>query len=510
MDNFGNNNYGYNNNSANPYGSNGQSGYNGAPQGSHGYNNGFYHYNGAQGSYYGGRNEGYGRQMYGTNAADTNEYSYRPSEQNRKKNRVMPAIIAVACVFVIGIGSVAGYNLIAGGAKNEESSTSQSAKNAAPSQKRSTPASTVDRSDLPTIQQLSTPEDALTIPEIVDLVSPSVVGIYCSGVSSASSGTGIILSEDGYIITNAHVVSKSTDGTGISVMLHDSYDTDSGDDSSSAASDSTDYKKKFIDAELVGRDTQSDIAVLKIDRTGLKAATIGTSSELRVGEASIVIGNPLGFELKGSVTAGIISATDRTLTVEDRTMKLIQTDASINNGNSGGPLINAYGQVVGITSVKVSTTYGEGLGFAIPIDEALPIINDLMEYGYVTGRPTMGISGKDITEIYSQYYRVPEGHLVTDMTSGGPAEQAGIEIGDIIVGINGVTVKTRSEINAEVEKFKAGDTITVAFYRDDKINSVDLVLGDAAETGKGADTQSESDTYDPYEEFRRYYGGFGF
>jgi serine protease Do len=194
-------------------------------------------------------------------------------------------------------------------------------------------------------------------------------------------------------------------------------------------------------------------------------------------------------------------------------MKLIQTDASINNGNSGGPLINAYGQVVGITSVKVSSTYGEGLGFAIPIDEALPIVEDLMKYGYVTGRPTMGISGKDITEIYSQYYRVPEGFLVTDITREGPAEQAGIEIGDIIVGINGETVKTRSEINAAVEKFKAGDTITVAYYRQDKIESVDLVLGDAAETGKGADTKSDNndyDDYDPYEEFRKFYGGFGF
>lgn len=504
MDNFNNNNnYGYN---TNPFGSDPQQGgFNGSPQGQQGYNGGFYHYSGAQGSYYDGRNEGYGRPVYGTGG--TNEYSYHPTDHGKKKSSIMPAVIAVACVFVIGIGSVAGYNLIAGGAKDDSSSITQNAKQQPPTPKSSTPASTVDRNDLPTIQQLSTPEDALTIPEIVEQVSPSVVGIYCTNQSSASSGTGIILSSDGYIITNAHVVSKSADGSGISVMLHESYDKD--DDSSS----DTDITKKFISAELVGRDTQSDIAVLKIDRTDLKAATMGTSSELKVGEASIVIGNPLGFELKGSVTAGIISATDRTLTVEDRTMKLIQTDASINNGNSGGPLINAYGQVVGITSVKVSSTYGEGLGFAIPIDEALPIVDDLMKYGYVTGRPTMGISGKDITEIYSQYYRVPEGHLVTDMTSGGPAEQAGLQIGDIIVGINGNTVKTRSEINAEVEKYKAGDTITVAFYRSDKIESVDLVLGDAAETGKGADTQSDNndyDEYDPYEEFRRFYGGFGF
>ena len=418
----------------------------------------------------------------------------------------MPAVIAVACVFIIGIGSVAGYNLLlAGTTGNDESSSLSVTRQSGGSSKSSTPASTVDRSDLPTIEQLSTPEDALSIPEIVELVSPSVVGISCTGSGYVATGTGIILSEDGYIITNAHVVSKSADGSGISVMLHDSYDTE---EKASELSD----KDNFIKAELVGRDTQSDLAVLKIDKTGLKPATMGTSGEIKVGEASIVIGNPLGFELKGSVTAGIISATDRTLTVEDRTMKLIQTDASINSGNSGGPLINAYGQVIGITSVKVSSTYGEGLGFAIPIDEALPIIKDLMEYGYVTGRPTLGISGKNITEIYSQYYDVPVGFLITDVTSGGPAEDAGIQIGDIIVGINGNTVKTIDEINSIKEQFKAGDTITVAYYRNDKISSVELILGDAAETGKEADTQSDNGygSYDDYDSYRGYYGGFGF
>ena len=456
-----------------------------------------------------------GEHGYYSQPGVTNEYSFNDgSMKGSVGKKIATAVLALIGVAAIGVTSIVAYTLVVGKnnpftAPTPDSSINENVAEVVDDSSRAVDAPPVKRDDLPTLEQLAAPEDAMPIPEIIDKMSPSVVGITTITNSGVATGSGIVLSEDGYIITNAHVVSKSTDGSGISVMLHESYDE--GTDSSTA--DSSDIQKKFIKAELVGRDTQSDIAVLKIDRSGLKAATMGTSSELKVGEASIVIGNPLGFELKGSVTAGIISATDRTLTVEDRTMKLIQTDASINNGNSGGPLINAYGQVVGITSVKVSTTYGEGLGFAIPIDEALPIIDDLMKYGYVTGRPTMGISGKDITEIYSQYYRVPEGHLVTDMTSGGPAEQAGIEIGDIIVGINGVTVKTRSEINAEVEKYKAGDTITVAFYRSDKIESVDLVLGDAAETGKGADTQSDNndyDTYDPYEEFRRFYGGFGF
>lgn len=493
MDDFNNNGFNNNNNG---------SGY-------QGYENGFYHYNGAQGNFYdgsrgntyggqnntyGAQNNAYGRPVYGGNMGNMNEYSYHPSDVgSKKKSRVMPAVIAVLCVCIAAVGAVAGYNLISDGAAVDESSSSIGERvhsnNTADKAKT---ASTVDRSDLPTIEQLSTPDDALSIPEIVELVSPSVVGISCDpGTGGLYTGTGIILSDDGYVITNAHVVSASRDGSGISVMLHESY------------YDEKDDEAALVEAELVGRDTHSDIAVLKIDKKDLKPATLGTSSEIKVGEASIVIGNPLGFELKGSVTAGIISATDRTLTVEDRTMKLIQTDASINNGNSGGPLINAYGQVIGITSVKVSSTYGEGLGFAIPIDEAIPIINDLMEYGYVTGRPTLGISGKNITEVYSQYYGVPEGFLIADMTSGGPADNAGLEIGDIIVGINGTTIKTVEELNAIKENFKAGDTVTIAYYRNDKINSVELVLGDAAVTGKGSDTQSEDDGYG------RYGGGFG-
>ncbi len=477
-----------------------------------GYDNGFYHYNGAQGSYFSGGEQH--RDPFGRPPVyNTNEYSYQPTATAPKKSKAMPVIITLAAAAVLGVGSVAGYHLISGGrGSSNDSSVTQlegSAKNSSSSADSET---TVDRTDLPTLEQLSTPSDAMSIPDIVELVSPSVVGVSCTGATSAATGTGIILSDDGYIITNAHVVSGSSDGSGISVMLHDSYYKK--DDSSKEGADDT--KNNFITAELVGRDTQADIAVLKIDRKDLKPATLGKSAEIKVGEASIVIGNPLGFELKGSVTAGIISATDRTLSVEDRTMKLIQTDASINSGNSGGPLINAYGQVIGITSVKVSSTYGEGLGFAIPIDEALPIINDLMEYGYVTGRPTLGWSGKNITEIYSQYYKVPQGFYVSDMTSGGPAEQAGIEIGDIIVGVNGTTITTVEEINKIVEEFKAGDTVTIAFYRDDKLNSVDVVLGDAAETGKGADTQSDNygghdnyDGYDDYDLFRRFYG-FGF
>ena len=262
----------------------------------------------------------------------------------------------------------------------------------------------------------------------------------------------------------------------------------------------------MITAELVGKDTQTDLAVLKIDRTGLTAAEFGTSSEIKVGEVSIVIGNPLGFDLANSVTAGIISATDRTITIEDRTMNMFQTDASINNGNSGGPVINAYGQVIGIASEKIASTYGEGLGFAIPIDEAVPILQDLIDYGYVTGRPTLGISGQNVTQIYSQYYDIPMGFFVREVQSGSAAEKADIRVNDIVIGIEGDLIESIEEFNEIKDNYKAGDKITVSVYRDGSILDKEVTLGEAVE--KEDEEQSDSgSTYDDYRDFFNQFGG---
>ena len=173
------------------------------------------------------------------------------------------------------------------------------------------------------------------------------------------------------------------------------------------------------------------MAVLKVEASGLTPCEFGKSGELRIGELAVVIGNPLGLDLYGTMTTGIISGLNRTITIGENKMTLIQTQASINKGNSGGPLINAYGQIIGITSAKVNSAYGEGLGFAIPIDEALPIVDDLMEHGYVTGRPMIGISGEDITYIMSLYYRLPQGVCVRFITPESGAEAAGIKAGDI-------------------------------------------------------------------------------
>lgn len=432
------------------------------------------------------------------NSESVNEFSYKPENKKSKGRKILTGIIAVLSVFAIGTTSIVGYSLITGTGLGKDSSdtslqTSQNNKSSADSTSSS---SSVDRSNLPSIIQLATPSDAMTIPDIVDKVSPSVVGISCMTSSGTVTGTGIIMSTDGYIITNAHVVDGATT---ISVVLPSSY----SDESSESSDDET------ITAELVGKDSQTDLAVVKIDKTGLTAAEFGTSSEIRVGEVSIVIGNPLGFDLANSVTAGIISATDRTLTIEDRTMNLIQTDASINSGNSGGPLINAYGQVIGITSAKVSSTYGEGLGFAIPIDEATPIIDDLIQYGYVTGRPTLGISGENVTDVYSQYYDIPKGFFVRSVESGSAAEEAGIQVNDIVIGIEGNLIESIEEFNEIKEKYKAGDKITVSVYRDGEIIDKDVTLGEAIDKDEDEDQNDQQQSYDDYDSYRQFFNQYG-
>ncbi len=399
---------------------------------------------------------------FDNNHNDYNEFTYYPDNQNdrHKSGKVaVVLIIMMTIVAIITVGTVAVSLSNDRGTQNDNSNSGNISPNisANTNVNEQTQTTVNNRTNIPTLTQLSTPEDALSIPEIVKKVSPSVVGISCNTYQGTVTGTGFIISEDGYIITNAHVVE---DGTDVKVLL------------------SKDLNSEQFDAEVVGCDTQTDIAVLKIEKSGLPAVELGTSSELLVGECAVVIGNPLGFELSGSVTAGIISALDRELTIEDREMTLIQTDASINSGNSGGPLINAYGQVVGITSAKINTVYGEGLGFAIPIDGAMPIVEDLIQYGYVKGRPVLGISGSDITEIYSKYYDIPQGFMVKIVNEGSAAEKAGIKVGDIVIGINGKLITSIEEFNDEKSNFKAGDTISVSVYRDGEIIDLDVTLGE--------------------------------
>jgi serine protease Do len=199
---------------------------------------------------------------------------------------------------------------------------------------------------------------------------------------------------------------------------------------------------------------------------------------LEVGELAVAIGNPLGMEFAGSVTVGVISALNRTIEMNGRTLNLIQTDAAINEGNSGGALLNSQGQVIGINSAKIAASGVEGLGFAIPINDAWPIVDQLIKYGYVRGRPYIGISGREISSVYASYYGIAKGIYVTDVTAGSGAEKAGIRTGDVIVSMAGKTVETVRDLDAIKESCKPGDTVSVVVDRDGKKIRLSLTFGE--------------------------------
>lgn len=256
------------------------------------------------------------------------------------------------------------------------------------------------------------------------------------------SGSGIIISEDGYIVTNQHVIADATE---ISIVLN------SGEE----------HK-----ATLVGADEKTDLAVLKISATGLTPATLGDSNLAEVGDLAVAIGNPLGQELAGTVTAGVISAVNRKMTVDNRTYNLIQTDAAINPGNSGGALVNKYGEVIGINSIKMSQEGVEGIGFAIAMSEAKPIIDDLMNSGYVSGRTRIGITATESRNGLTVYSVEPD--------SG--ADKAGIKAGDFIVKADGVVVNTVNALNEIKEKKSPGDYITLTVIRNGGLEDIQVEL----------------------------------
>ena len=297
--------------------------------------------------------------------------------------------------------------------------------------------------------------EELSVKEIARKVGPAVVGIvnkaelnrgFLTGVVEQGNGSGIIISPDGYILTNNHVIENATE---INIILNTGKE----------------YK-----GEVVGKDRTTDIAVIKINDNEapdeLHYAELGDSSLLEVGELAVAIGNPLGREFAGSVTAGVISALNRTMNIEGRDLTLIQTDAAINPGNSGGPLVNCYGEVIGINTVKMAATGVEGLGFAIPINEAKPIVEELIKHGYVPGRPLVGISGRDVTESISQMYGLPVGIYVVQVAPFSGAERAGIKTGDVITKFNGKDVKTIEELNKLRDEHKAGDTVELEGIRE--------------------------------------------
>lgn len=295
----------------------------------------------------------------------------------------------------------------------------------------------------------------LTLQEIYTKCLPSVVGIRTElSTSQYSMGTGIIMTADGYIVTNTHVLDG---GYAVTVTL----------------SDGTEHE-----AKLVGADTISDLAVLKIEVTGLTPAQFGDSSGLQVGDSVVTIGNPLGEDLRGTMTNGIISAINRDITYDGHLMTLIQTNAAINEGNSGGPLINMYGQVIGITNMKALSTGVEGIGFAIPTASIRPIVNALLADGRVSGRVSIGITVGAVSSAASEYYDLPEGLYISAVAEGSDAEKQGIQSGDMLLAVNGQAVTTTYDVSAVKDGLKVGDTVTLTIYRDGKTFDVDVKLVD--------------------------------
>ena len=304
-----------------------------------------------------------------------------------------------------------------------------------------------------------TQEQGLSLQEIYARNIDSVVSITCTYRNGSSSGTGVIFSTEGYIVTNHHVIEGAQ---AITVLLTD---------------------ERILEATLIGTDAVSDLAVLHVEEGNLTAAEFGDSTQLRVGDSVAAIGDPLGSEFRGTLTNGIVSAINRDVTMEGRTMTLIQTNAAINSGNSGGPLINCYGQVIGINTLKIgdnaSSAGVEGLGFAIPSATVKEIVDQLIDQGYVSGRPSLGIYGEGVSSFYQHYYRMPAGLYITQVLLDSDAASRGIIPGDILISIDNTRITNMDDLNSIIYNYNPGDSVTVVFYRQGFQYQVNLTLAEA-------------------------------
>ena len=375
----------------------------------------------------------------------------KPSDNGghgKKHGYLRFACIALVCALLGGLcgGAIAESRL------NSRITALEDSVNAEPSE---TPV--VSASSAPIAASSSgSSSDSLSWAEINEIASKQVVGVttevtytnfFGQTSSSAVSGSGFVITDDGYILTNYHVIETAYQNNyAVNVITHDG----------------TRY-----DATIVGIEASNDIAVLKIDATGLTPATLGNSDSLAVGDDVCAVGNPLG-ELEFTSTFGHVSALDRLITTEEggSAINMFQIDAAVNSGNSGGPVYNTRGEVIGIVTAKYSSSGVEGLGFAIPINDAASIANDLITKGYVTGKAHMGVRiDQRYTSAYSQYYNMPEGAYVYSVESGSCAETAGLRAGDIITKLGESEVKSYTDLTHAVKQYSAGDTAELVIYR---------------------------------------------
>ena len=378
----------------------------------------------------------------------TNSYRVDDEPPKKKKSGLKTVALCLVCALVGGIVGGAAVGVGTGTLFPEKTTIYESS--------RTPTAVTVSKVDGQT---------PLTVAEVYANNLQSVVGVngdqktnyWGQVVSNAVSGSGFVITEDGYILTNYHVI-------------------DGVEDLQVTFADGSTY-----DAVLVGGEEANDIAVLKIEATGLKPVLVGNSDNMKVGEQVVAIGNPLG-ELTFTLTAGYVSALDRLITMSDgNTINVMQTDAAINSGNSGGPLFNTYGECIGITNAKYSNNGSssasiEGIGFAIPINDVMDMVTDIIEKGYVTGKPNVGILMNDVSSEATRRYGIPQGAYIEAVLEGACGDKAGLKTGDIITGINGTAVSNSEALKNAIKDYKAGDEVTFQVYRDGETVDVTVTL----------------------------------
>lgn len=422
---------------------------------------------------------------------ETNQYrvSDPGPERPHKKNR-MGLKITAACLACALVGGMVG----GGGALLATGALGGAGANQTTVYEGNRPTAVVQMSSVDTKTQHTAAEIyAAYVGSVVGVNGNVTTNVWGQTVRNAVAGSGFVISSDGYILTNYHVIDGVSD---LKVTFQDG----------------TSY-----DATLVGGEEENDIAVLKIEAAGLTPVVIGDSGQLHVGDAVMAIGNPLG-ELTFTLTQGVVSALDRPITMSGGTvMNMIQTDTAINSGNSGGPLFNMYGEVIGITSAKLSNSTNaseatiEGLGFAIPTNDIMDMVTSIIEHGYVTGKPYLGVTLATVTESDAQRYGMALGVYVNSVEEGSAAAKAGLVQGDIITAIGDTQVSQISDLKTALRGYKAGQTATLTLDRSGKIASVDITFDEAkpVETQSSAQQQTETQQQ-PQQEQGGYYGGWPF
>ena len=409
----------------------------------------------------------------GEGASTPNFYSpsaRRKEPKQKKQRRGMPAAAIVAlCLVCALVGG--GFGGVIAGSLNGDDAQPQTTLN-----QENTPTTTGSSVSNNSSGEMSARDIYynLALKQVVGINSDITTNVWGMQVQGSVSGTGFVISEDGYILTNYHVIEDAYNtNSPITVMF-----------SSESGYDTTEYT-----AEVIGFERNNDVAVIKIDATGLSAATLGSSSDLLVGDTVYAVGNPLG-ELTYSMTPGIVSATDRVITTEEGRMNMFQISAAVNEGNSGGPVYNAYGQVVGIVTAKPNTssssTSTEGIGFAIPVDDAVRIADEVINGGHQVGsndNPAyLGITAQDVDTMAQQYYNMPMGAYVLSVTDGSAADNAGILVGDIITQVDGYDVQSRDDLAQELTFHSAGETCEVVVYRSGEYQTLTVTFDSVPET----------------------------